>query len=64
MKLLCKLFDHKSVKGWCNGMPYFRITGITTDGIGHKHARLQTECERCGEKFTIGMVHLPTEQTN
>lgn len=59
MTLACALVGHKTVRGYCGGLPYFRITNTTVDGIGRVHAWLDTECIRCGERFTIGMVHLP-----
>lgn len=59
MKLRCQLFGHKMPVGYCGGNPYLKIWTIVTDGINREHAFLEAECPRCGEKYTVAMVHLP-----
>jgi hypothetical protein len=49
---------HVSVRGWCNGLPYFKIVRVTIDGIGQKHAYLETECAKCKQRYIIGLVHI------
>ena len=64
MKILCKLFGHVPEYGYgrSKGHGYFRISGTQTDGVGRIHAALTTECERCGKRYQVGMLHLPTEE--
>jgi hypothetical protein len=64
MNLICFAVGHKTVDGYEHCLPYFKISMTATDGIGRVHAWLETECERCGERYSIGMVHLPTDPKN
>lgn len=66
MKILCHIVGHQppvyAEKGWYSpGEEYGKLTNIVTDGIGRRHARVEAECARCGENFTVARVHLPTE---
>ena len=64
MSLLCKWFGHRPAFGYgsIEGEGYFRITNCTEDGIGRVHAVLYCDCERCGEWYKVGNVHLPVEK--
>lgn len=64
MKTLCRLFGHQppvyAPKGWYSpGEEYARVVPSATDGIGRKHAYVESECPRCKEKFTLCRIHLP-----
>ena len=59
MGLFKRKCKHESVKGYSGRLPYFDIDGVITDGIGREHAWLSTICAKCGDRYTIGMVHLP-----
>ena len=68
-KTLCALFGHQppvyAAKGWWSpGESYARISNICEDGIKRRHATIKSECPRCGEKFTLCYVHLPSEKSN
>ncbi len=68
-KTLCILFGHKppvyAAKGWWSpGESYAHITNICQDGIRRKHATIKSECPRCGEKFILCYLHLPSEKSN
>lgn len=66
--LICYIFGHEppvySNKGWFSpGQEYARVDpkAITTDGIGRKHAIVYSDCPRCGQRFKLCRIHLPTE---
>lgn len=52
------VLGHKLPRGYDNDVPYLRITNIVTDGINRQHARLEVECERCGEMYHVANTHL------
>ena len=58
---LCKLHGHKIGGGYYEreGGQYFNVQVGGIDGIDRVHCQLYTECERCGEKFQVGQIHLP-----
>lgn len=60
MSLLCKLFGHKPGMGYYkrDGDGYLTVTGGPIDGLGTEHARVFSECARCGESFQVGKLHL------
>ena len=64
MTIRCALFGHRPAFGYgrIEGEGYFEIRSIVTDGIGRRHASLYCGCERCGQRFKVGMVHLPYER--
>lgn len=41
------------------GPPYVRIVGGAVDGLGTQHCRLVAKCDRCGEEYTVAMLHMP-----
>ena len=61
MNMICKMFGHQPAFGWYRkpGGGYFDIKYDSTDGLGIVHATLHCNCERCGEKYQVGMVHVP-----
>lgn len=60
MSLFCKLLGHKVPPGHQGyGAKYLHVSPMAIDGINREHAGLYTDCERCGEEFRVGMVHLP-----
>lgn len=60
MSLLCKVFGHQPPSMWPNhGGSYMDIKNVHTDGIRRYHARLEGECPRCRQTYTVGMTHLP-----
>lgn len=62
MKFLCKLLGHKQPKGYYGTQAdrYLQLHVGPTDGIGRVHGSLFTECERCDERYQVGMIHVPT----
>lgn len=61
--ILCMIFGHKppqyaSCKGW-GGYEYCDLGHPYKDGIGREHVSVHGQCARCGEKFKVGMAHLP-----
>ncbi len=61
LKLTCLLFGHRPAFGYGNseGNGYFTIKGVSTDGIGRKHAYLYCDCQTCGVNYHVGNLHLP-----
>lgn len=61
MNPICRMFGHEPAHGYNRkaGSGYFRIASIAIDGMGVEHATLTSECERCGLRYIVGMVHLP-----
>ncbi len=59
--LLCKLFGHRPAFGYghSEGQGYFQIIENARDGIGRQHAGLFCDCERCGENYKVGNIHIP-----
>lgn len=62
MHFLCRWFGHKIGGGYYKreGGEYFNVKVGPIDGIDRVHCHLYTECERCGEQYQVGMIHLPT----
>lgn len=62
--LACKLFGHKYRQ---DGSTYLKHAGDTpplwTDGIGRAHVQLYVNCERCGDKISIGKIHTDANGT-
>ena len=58
-KRMCRHFGHKFPSDSMWGVPYLQIKAIALDGLGHEHAYLHAECERCGESYHVANVHLP-----
>ena len=58
MNLLCKWFGHRPEPGWRGSPPYMKVIGGGIDGILRAHASIWHECERCGETYMIGYIHL------
>ena len=60
MSIICKLFGHKPGMGYYNhdGGGYLTVIGGPIDGLGTEHARVFSECPRCGERFKVGNLHL------
>ena len=63
MNLFCALFGHSPALGYGNveGQGYFRVGTPFSDGINRHHARLHCDCARCGERYQVGMIHIPCE---
>jgi hypothetical protein len=61
MGLLCSLFGHVPGYGYGNtpGSGYFEVRLGPIDGILRVHAYLFTQCERCGQKYQVGCIHVP-----
>ena len=59
MKLICKLQGHAFPRDSQWGKPYLRINSTAIDGMGHIHAYLEGQCERCGEFYHVANIHLP-----
>ena len=66
MNLLCLTFGHRPVFGYghAEGEGYLQIKNIAVDGMGHHHASLYCDCERCGENYKVGMTHIPSRYTD
>lgn len=56
---LCAVFGHRTSGDEFDGGEYMKVERRAIDGIGRHHAQITTDCKRCGEKFRVGMVHLP-----
>lgn len=61
MSVLCKLVGHRPSTGYTHreGAGYFKVEMDTIDGVGTQHARLYTDCDRCGQTYRVGMIHVP-----
>ncbi len=58
-KLTCKLFGHRHAKpGWWGDISYMKIETRGIDGIGRIHGAAYHKCERCGEHYLAGRLHL------
>lgn len=66
MKLLCKWFGHQppvyAKRGWYHpGQEYAdKVTKPYPDGIGRLHSLVYSQCPRCGERFLLCRIHVPT----
>lgn len=65
MNILCRLFGHKppvyAKKGWYSpGEEYGRVVQTATDGMGQRHGHVDAECARCGSRFIVARIHLPS----
>ncbi len=58
-KLICSLFGHLPEKGYAGGVGYFKVWGGGVDGVNRHHLYLECNCERCGETYRVGNVHVP-----
>lgn len=58
--LICWLFGHRPAFGYgeIEGEGYFKLARGSIDGVGREHARLYTECQRCGITYKVGMLHI------
>lgn len=63
MSILCKWFGHRPAIGLSKmeGEGYFEVRLLCTDGINRTHASLHCECERCGENYQVGKIHIPPD---
>lgn len=55
------MFGHRPAFGYGH-LPnegYFELKLGSVDGIGRQHAHLHCECERCGENYKVGNLHIP-----
>ena len=61
MGLFCWLFGHLPSFGYggVEGAGYFKVELDAVDGLGTQHARLYTDCHRCGKNYKVGMIHVP-----
>jgi hypothetical protein len=61
MNWLCWLFGHRPAFGYSRveGSGYMKINLMGKDGIGRLHASINSECERCGENYRVGYIHVP-----
>ncbi len=63
--ILCMTFGHQppvyAEKGWFSpGQEYAtKVINEETDGVGRKHARVMSECPRCGKEFKLCRIHIP-----
>lgn len=55
----CKWGRAHVATGFSGGPPYVRIEGGGVDGLGTQHCYLMAKCDRCGEQFTLAMLHMP-----
>jgi hypothetical protein len=64
MSVLCVLFGHRPAFGYGNreGTGYFRTKFYAVDGCNVMHASCHCTCERCGEFYQVGMIHVPTRE--
>lgn len=57
--LLCMWFGHRPAHdAWWGDIPYMKIEVGAIDGGGVIHAQAYHECDRCGEVFLAGRLHL------
>jgi hypothetical protein len=63
MNLRCFLFGHRPAFGYGGreGDGYFTQRVGQTDGMGRTHVYLDTTCERCGDKYQVGIIHALTD---
>ena len=63
MKLRCSLFGHLPAFGYGHqeGAGYFEVVAAGVDGINRHHADLYCNCERCGERYRVGKIHIPNK---
>lgn len=61
-RLLCKLFGHTRYSGWWGDGLYGDVVSAGCDGIGRHHFRVQNECDRCGEKYTLARFSKGADQ--
>lgn len=59
--IICQLFGHMPNRGYyrTEGGGYFDLKIGNTDGIGCVHGWLYCHCERCGEYYNVGKLHVP-----
>lgn len=59
-KIICKLFGHTTSgeKPKSVGAEYMGIAVNAID-IRTRTATIRANCRRCGERFTVGRVHMP-----
>jgi len=55
---LCKTFGHVPPRR----PVYFRVRPTAIDGLNTEHADCLAPCERCGEQFVVGHIHLPARE--
>ena len=61
MGLICKAFGHttQGENPKSPGAEYMECIPYTRDGMGTEHAYIKANCQRCGEKFDVGKIHIP-----
>lgn len=66
MNIICRAVGHvtSGEHPRCPGEEYMEIDYFCVDGVGRKHAIIHAECQRCGDRFKVGMVHISNSILN
>ena len=62
MSIRCKIFGHKLGRWHISGnTPWLQYTGdMLVADTGTRHLLLRSRCARCGDRYTVGHLQLPS----
>ena len=61
MSILCRIFGHKLDRWRSSNAPWLQYTGdMLVDDTGTRHLLLRSRCARCGDRYTVGYLQLPS----
>jgi len=61
MSIRCRIFGHKLPRRYDGNAPWLRYTGdMRVDSLGTRHLVLDVRCPRCGDRYTVGHLQLPS----